>query len=222
MVEISASGGVPPFTYYLSDGSVFTSGQLTDLYAGYYQVEVRDSNGCPAKTDFYIEAKDEIKVEVNDIINADCTGSKGGSIQLSISGGTEPYTYIWSNGLTTPEPEDLPAGIHEVTITDLNNCEYKKSFVIDYEELTDVPSMNTSFSPNGDGINDLWVIKNLEYYPDNQLVVINRWGNEVLTVNNYKNDWNGSQLAEGTYFYILKVKMCEDYRTFDGYVTILR
>jgi gliding motility-associated-like protein len=84
------------------------------------------------------------------------------------------------------------------------------------------PEANNAFSPNGDGINDHWVIKNLELFPDNELVVINRWGNEVLTQRGYANDWNGSDLGEGTYFYILKVDLCDEEKVYDGYVTILR
>ena len=88
----------------------------------------------------------------------------------------------------------------------------------DYEPLV----IRNAFSPNGDGVNDKWVIDNLSLYPDNQLTLINRWGNEVLTVKDYQNDWDGSQLAEGTYYYILKVNMCGEYSTFNGYITILR
>ncbi len=60
-------------------------------------------------------------------------------------------------------------------------------------------------TPNGDGINDLLEFKYLEFYPDNHLSIINRWGNVVLDLDGYKNDWNGGLLTEGTYFYKLTV-----------------
>jgi gliding motility-associated-like protein len=58
------------------------------------------------------------------------------------------------------------------------------------------------FTPNNDGKNDLFVIGALESYPGSQLLIFNRWGNEVYRADNYLNNWNGSGLAEGTYYYI--------------------
>ena len=62
------------------------------------------------------------------------------------------------------------------------------------------------FSPNGDGVNDNFVIEGIESYPNNSLKIYNRWGTEVLTVKGYKNDWqgtwNGTNLPDGTYFYL--------------------
>ena len=59
------------------------------------------------------------------------------------------------------------------------------------------------FTPNGDGKNDVFFIKGLESYPGSQLLIFNRWGNEVYKADNYLNNWDGSELAEGTYYYIL-------------------
>jgi gliding motility-associated-like protein len=78
-------------------------------------------------------------------------------------------------------------------------------------------SITDAFSPNDDGVNDLFVINGLNYfYPKNNLKVFNRWGNLVFEKNNYQNDWNaianakgiliGSEkLPEGTYFYLLDI-----------------
>jgi gliding motility-associated-like protein len=66
------------------------------------------------------------------------------------------------------------------------------------------------FSPNGDGINDLYYIRALQYYEDVSFRVFNRWGSDVYKNNNYKNDWNGSnsdgqKLSDDTYYYVLEV-----------------
>lgn len=67
------------------------------------------------------------------------------------------------------------------------------------------------FSPNGDGINDYLEIPGLEAYPDNELIVFNRWGHIVYRAVNYQQDWNGKAInknklvPEGTYYYILKL-----------------
>jgi large repetitive protein len=79
------------------------------------------------------------------------------------------------------------------------------------------------FSPNGDGINDFFVIEGLEKYPDHNLCVFNRWGNKVLDVKEYKNDWSGSwsnqTLPDGTYYYVLNKG---DGKVVYGYVQIHR
>lgn len=63
-------------------------------------------------------------------------------------------------------------------------------------------------SPNGDGINDTWVIKNIEYYPDNQVKVFDRSNRVLYSKHGYTNDWNGtynnSALSQGTYFFIIE------------------
>lgn len=73
-----------------------------------------------------------------------------------------------------------------------------------------------AFTPDGDGINDLFVIQGIEQYPNSELVIFNRWGNEVYRINGYMNDWNGislnetnisgSDLPTSTYFYVLDTK----------------
>ncbi|MFC5271051.1 ice-binding family protein [Adhaeribacter terreus] len=80
-----------------------------------------------------------------------------------------------------------------------------------------------AFSPNNDDVNEKWVVENLENYDENELTVINRWGNEVFRQKNYKNNWNGQGLSPGTYYYILQVKVCDNSeKTMKGYVMIVR
>jgi gliding motility-associated-like protein/uncharacterized repeat protein (TIGR01451 family) len=79
------------------------------------------------------------------------------------------------------------------------------------------------FTPNGDGINDTFVIPGLETYSDTELSIINRWGNTIYQKTNYKNDWDGQGMVEGTYFYVLKAKnKAGVWDTYKGYITLLR
>ncbi len=63
-----------------------------------------------------------------------------------------------------------------------------------------------AFSPNGDGVNDFFKINGVQQFPDHMLYVFNRWGNEVLKVSDYQNDWGatwqGADLPDGTYYYV--------------------
>ncbi len=78
-------------------------------------------------------------------------------------------------------------------------------------------------TPNGDGKNDSFVIPGLVDFPDNEIVIINRWGNSVYQKHNYQNDWTGEGLNEGTYFYVLTVKNERGHTdSYKGYITLLR
>ena len=85
----------------------------------------------------------------------------------------------------------------------------------------------SGFSPNGDGINDEFRIVGIEDFPDNRLVIFNRWGNEVYNQANYDNSadraftgrWNGKVLPDGTYFYVLDLGAG---KAMSGYIQILR
>ena len=86
----------------------------------------------------------------------------------------------------------------------------------------DAPQVFTGFSPNGDGVNDTFVIQGLENWTSNELTVYNRWGNVVLQRSNYQNDWQGihagKDLPTGTYFYQLTF----DGETITGFVQLER
>ena len=221
-VQITTTGGVPPYNFSLNSGTPTSSNMFDNLAPGEYTVVVKDSNTCPAKVTFVIDQQEPIIIELLSKNDADCNGLNGGAAEIAVSGGSAPYNYHWSNGDNSSIVANLPKGTHTVTVTDANNCESNLEIMVAIshpDEDIEVPNV---FSPNGDGINDLWVIKNLQWYPENELVLINRWGNEVYTQKSYQNNWDGSQLNEGTYFYVLKVKMCNEDKKFSGYITIIK
>ena len=78
------------------------------------------------------------------------------------------------------------------------------------------------FSPNGDGVNEFFKIDGLGSYPNHQIMVFNRWGNQVFVTKDYRNDWNGwwydKQLPSGTYFYL--IDLGDGSKVLSGYVVI--
>lgn len=79
------------------------------------------------------------------------------------------------------------------------------------------------FTPNGDNVNDTFQIEGLETWSHNEISIMNRWGANVFKKENYMNDWDGSQLQPGTYYYVLTVKNeTTDQQSFTGWVAILR
>lgn len=104
-------------------------------------------------------------------------------------------------------------------------------------EQDNVPQNNTSshqlqvlalhipnaITPNGDGVNDVFVITGLEQYPENELTILNRWGNHVFEQKGYTQNWSGKGLNAGTYFYLLRVKDGSGrWQDFKGYITLLK
>jgi gliding motility-associated-like protein len=222
VVEVSATGGTPPYSYTLDSISSSLTGMFDTVSAGLHTIIITDSKGCPVQQEFNIQSQEPIAVNLVSSTAADCEGRKDGSIEISVKGGTSPYTFNWSNGSNSTILTGLDAGEYNLTVTDNNECKVEYSKQIVPGNIEEPLAFDNAFSPNGDGINDFWVIKNLEFYPDNTLVVVNRWGNEVYRMNNYQNNWDGSHLSEGTYFYILKVNMCGAPEVYNGYITILR
>jgi gliding motility-associated-like protein len=72
-------------------------------------------------------------------------------------------------------------------------------------------------------MNDTFTIEDLNKYPENNIVIFNRWGNAVFQEKNYHNEWTGTGLSEGTYFYVLKIRStAEIWEDYHGYITLLR
>jgi gliding motility-associated-like protein len=130
-----------------------------------------------------------------------------GSIDLTVSGGTPPYSFAWSNGATSEDLSGLSAGTYSVTVTDASGC--SAVAFITLTEPIDI-AMPNGFSPNGDGANDYFVVQGLENFPNNHIEIYNRWGNLVYETDHYRNKWEGvsnkgDQLPDATYFVILEV-----------------
>jgi len=222
-ISISAEGGTGHFTYSINGIDFQESSIFTNLGPGGYNITVLDANGCMGKISFAINSQEPIAISLLSKLNAEC-GAAGGAAEIGATGGTPPYRYEWSNGTQGASANGLTNGAYDITVTDANGCPMTyQNIKIELDGFVEISPTNV-FTPNEDGIYDTWTIKNIDLYPDNELVVINRWGNEVYSTKGYKNEngWNGSQLNEGTYFFVLKVNMCGEERKYTGYITIIK
>lgn len=115
----TGSGGVAPYTYLWSNGA--TSQSIGGLSSGSYNCIVTDAQGC-YKTGYYVVSQ-AINLSFNSsITNATCAQNNG-SVLGFVSGGTAPYTFLWSNGATTQNVTGLTGNTtYNVQITDANNC----------------------------------------------------------------------------------------------------
>jgi hypothetical protein len=118
-IFLSVSGGTPSYTYSWSNGS--TTPDLFDLPAGPITGTVTDANGCVLEIEVILTEPDPLEITLTafDIL---CGGASTGRIETTVSGGTPPYTYLWSNGSSGANLENLPAGTYGVLVTDANGC----------------------------------------------------------------------------------------------------
>jgi hypothetical protein len=154
-IDITVSGGTAPYTYQWSNDQ--TTEDLADLHAGDYTVIVTDAKGCTATKSFEILNQNQLTVTLQSTLPA--CGQKNGSITVTVSGGTEPYTYTWSNGATTKDLTNIGAGTYTVTVKDANGCSAQRSLNIKENntlKLTWVVSQ-TSCLDDGSGAIDLTV-----------------------------------------------------------------
>ncbi len=140
--------------------------------------------------------------------------------------------YTWLNNValgcdicaaTTASP--LQSTRYEVEVESLDGCTDTASVLVEVREaVADIIFIPNVLTPNQDGANDTWFIKNIQLFPKNSVKIINRWGDVVFSANSYQNDWEGTfsgqLLPAGTYYYILDAG--GSFGVLKGDVTILR
>jgi len=150
---VSASGGTPGYTYLWCDGQ--TTAMAIGLAAGACEVVVTDINGCTTIASVTIET-DAIDCSnfAGTIVTTDlfCNGDNTGSASAFATGGTEPYTYLWSTSETTSSIFGLAVGIYSCEITDAAGCEFFETFEI--LEPAPIIITTTSTDQTSTGAND--------------------------------------------------------------------
>ena len=119
-INLSVSGGTPGYTYSWSNSA--TTEDISSLIAGTYTVTVNDLNNCTKTRTVTITQPAAPLALTMSITLVACFGNSTGAIDLSVSGGTAPYTYLWSNNTTTQDLNNRPAGTYSVTVTDSKGC----------------------------------------------------------------------------------------------------
>ncbi len=153
-----------------------------------------------------------------------------------ISGGVAPYTYAWTcnqpdcriqgetAGMITIQPEETTA--YYVQVTDANGIvSNQDTILVSMVNCGQIElSIPSGFTPNGDGINDNWIIENISFVNDVTVAVFDRYGQEVFRSEGYPVPWDGTSgtnnLPVGTYYYLINVE--NGVRVFKGAITILR
>ncbi len=233
-ISLTATGGSGMGYTYAWSGGLPAQANVTNLSGGSYTVTVSDSEGCTDGGSYTIsDAADMIILDsVEAIACPDDVNT--GTLQLNVSGGEAPYTFMTSNG-------NISSGGRLTGLTNINNLTVIVTDNIGCQMTfnnIDVPCSTlptdecigrSIISPNGDGMNDVFEIGCLGRGQNrpNQIEIYDRWGKLVYQASNYNNDWGGTDLSgaplnEGGYMWVLQTGSAGNRDLFRGTVTILR
>ncbi|MBU3678816.1 MAG: hypothetical protein FGM32_04315, partial [Candidatus Kapabacteria bacterium] len=118
----SASGGTTDYRYSWNTTPARTTAAVTGLSAGTYTVTVLDANNCSATASVVITQPPALVASIDSKTDVLCFGGNDGAATVNRTGGTSPYTYLWSSGQTTQSITGLVAGTYSITVTDAQNC----------------------------------------------------------------------------------------------------
>jgi gliding motility-associated-like protein len=153
---------------------------------------------------------------------ASCPDTPDGSIDLNVTGGAGTLVYLWDDGVTTADRTGILSGDHIVTVTDANGCEQLLTVTVGVTGI-DCLRIYEIITPNGDGSNDTWRLRNGELYPNAEVFVYSRWGRLVYHSRNASDEWdgtyNGKLLPNDSYHYVIHLNDGTEPRT--GVISII-
>jgi gliding motility-associated-like protein len=212
-------------SYTWSTGA--TTSSIT-VGSGTYSVAVTDTNGCTGSS-APLTISQSPKPTAGLAVLPSPAGFIGDSIHFSdlstvASGNVTSWFWSFGDGATSTQQDPVHAyvepGTYNVCLIAFTPPGCSDTTCITYEVQPYTVEAPNVFTPNGDGKNEFFAIKNLEFYPDNHVIVFNRWGKKMFEKEGYQNDWNGEAASDGVYYYILEVPVLQ--QTFKGFVQILR
>ncbi|RXK82819.1 PKD domain-containing protein [Filimonas effusa] len=229
----AAAAPIVSWSWSFGDGTTDNKQNTNKKFekAGAYLVHlsVTDNDGCTSRS---TDAQGQLQVKLSPRISAgpDLFGEEGDAIILKATAEQAgQLRFTWSPsalldhaGALNPAYKVIQDQVFTLTATDKDGvCSATDDVKVTMLRSVVIPD---AFTPNDDGIHDLWEIKNLFAYTDCTVAVFNRYGQQVYHSKGYAAPWNGTQngsrLPSGTYYYIIQLKKTE--KPLTGSVTILR
>jgi gliding motility-associated-like protein len=188
-------------------------------------LSLTSTGNCTPVTDELI-----LTIDPGPTVNAgpDIVIKENESVQLQPVVTGNSLQYLWTPGLylsndtiKNPVVKGINDQLYSLTVTSSNGCSNSDQVMMTVLKYPDLPN---TFTPNNDGINDVWVIKNLPKYTNAKIQVFNRYGQIVFESIGYNKPWDGtvkgSALPMGTYYYV--VEPGSGLKPITGYVTIIK
>jgi gliding motility-associated-like protein len=223
------NGTLQNWNWNFGDGTTSTNANPVKKYTlpGNYNVTLTVTNtaGCisdPFSVPVIVHLQPVIDAGINYVLQ------QGTQVTLNATANSPTLTFQWSPAIglsdasiLNPTLTALQDQVYTLTAIGDFGCRATDQFTLKILKLVTVPNV---FSPNGDGIHDIWKIPNLSDYPGSTVEVFNRYGQQVFYSLGYNTPWNGTlngkPLPDGTYYYVIQLK--NGFKPLSGSVTILR
>jgi len=144
-VTANVTGGTGALTYYWNTGDFAAS--VSNLTAGRYYFQTSDANGCMLNDAINVINTDGQTITMDNITHNTCSGQNNGAIDISVTGGIAPYTYVWSNNAVSEDVSNLAAGYYDVVVRDATGCAMFMNFQINEPLPVDIV-LNSSIAPS--------------------------------------------------------------------------
>jgi gliding motility-associated-like protein len=227
----NVSGGQGPFRFSLNGAAFQNISQWNNLAPGSYLITVRDNNGCTFSKTIVIE---EAENKINDCsAGADVVIDFGENVVLQgVQGSGNKLT--WSPGgslsdstIVNPTAFPFASTVYTLTVTTPEGCTCTDRVTVRVIPLIDIPN---TFTPNGDGINDTWILQFTRFYDNVEVFVYNRFGDKIYENMNYdaSTEWDGTYkgapVPPATYYYVVNFRFKDADKKFSytGAVTVIR
>ena len=220
----------PTITQTPVAGSTFISGMTIVLTA----TDISGNQSIPCSFVLFeeileeIDAGNDVSIQNTEEIELNATINLNGNFEWSPEEGLDnPYI---ANPIASPNKTIT----YTVTFTTENGCVTTDEITVTVNELSE-DETKYGFSPDGDGINEFWEIKGIENYPNNKVMIYNRWGDMVFEIKGYDNQSNiftgeanrirtfgGGELPEGTYFFRIDIVGEHHFKKTEGFLVLKR
>lgn len=201
VIDVTPTGGTAPYTYLWSNSA--RTEDIFNLVPGTYSVAVTDANGCTSSGSFTVTEPANPIIVNGTVTNASGVSNSDGGVDITVSGGTAPYSYDWSDGSITEDISGVSPDLYSVTVTDVNGCEVTQGYAVSWNV----------------GIDDVEFTGDVNIYPNpanttitvqlgdkaqnvTKIALVNISGQVVFetTPNSNKVEFNVSSYADGMYF----------------------
>jgi gliding motility-associated-like protein len=221
-IRVTSKSGLP-LSFKMAESATFHNTilfEFLNLGKGEYIIFAIDELGCQSSQKINVGEQTQLVVDAG----KDIAVIKGSSVQLQASGATsyrwEPAIGLDNPNVANPTAKPEITTAYKVFGNNTQGCESTDEVIV---TVSSVSIPDRVLSPNNDGVNDFWVIKDIELFPNSEVVVYDRWSQEVFSAKGYQNNWDGKglngQLPDGTYYFVVKF---DETNIIKGTVTIVR
>ncbi|SEW44547.1 gliding motility-associated C-terminal domain-containing protein [Chitinophaga sp. YR573] len=210
-INLTVSDGVEPYQFSIDNGNSFqASAVFNNQKNGLYYAVIKDNTDCTLHLEHFATfSPDALKITSVRTKDVSCSDLTNGQIIVAVQGGTPPYTYSIPGYVSQQDSvlDHLDGGHYLYRVTDRWNCEAEGETDIIKEWRDCAVFMPNAFSPNGDGLNDIFRARVQDDITDFRMSIYGRWGELVYQSSNTDKGWDGKlkgvSVTGGSYVWVV-------------------